>query len=188
MMMYNFLQFIYFNLPMIFNCLILFLMMIPIKYNNFHPLKLLIILIMIIFLISLKMSFIYKSWMNFIIFLIMIGGLMIIFMYITSLSSNMLFKFNLNSIYMNLFKFFFVLIFLMMMFYFMDLKLFILNYQDYLIMDMYMVEEINDYSLMKLFSKNNYSMIFIMMYLYLTLICIMNICYKMKSPLRQINF
>lgn len=49
------------NYPLILNILILMLISIPIKFNNFHPLKIIIILILLTFLIFLKINFIIKS-------------------------------------------------------------------------------------------------------------------------------
>nr|AZL93293.1 NADH dehydrogenase subunit 6 [Hyposoter sp. ZJUH_2016018] len=173
------------NYPLILNILILMLISIPMKFNNFHPLKMILILMFITMIISLKMNLLMKSWMNFFIFLIMIGGLMVIFMYITSLNNNSLMKFNLFNIIKNLFKLMILLMFLIYMF---KNEILFTNNQDSWNLNINLIEEKNNFSMMKLFNIYKIPLIFIMLYLYFTLICIMNICYKLKIPLRQINF
>nr|YP_002907410.1 NADH dehydrogenase subunit 6 [Diadegma semiclausum]ACF35066.1 NADH dehydrogenase subunit 6 [Diadegma semiclausum] len=178
-------NFLNLNYPLILNILVLISLSIPIKFNKYHPMKMILILIFLTLIISLKMNLFKKSWMNFFILLIMVGGLMVIFMYITSLNNNSLMKFNLKNILKNLIKLTILMLFLIFLF-----KFYIsyFNNQDSWNLNLNFIEEKNNFSMMKLFNINKMPLIFIMLYLYFSLICIMNICYKMKNPLRQINF
>lgn len=173
------------NYPLILNILILMLISIPIKFNNFHPLKIIIILILLTFLIFLKINFIIKSWINFFLLLIIIGGLIVIFIYITRLNNNTLFKFNLLNIKKNLFKFLILIFFFLLIF---KINLIFNNNQDLFNYNLNFNEEKNNISIIKLFNINKIPIIFIIIYLYFSLICIINICYKIKTPLRQINY
>lgn len=178
-------NFLNLNYPLILNILILILLSIPIKFNNFHPIKIILILIILTLIISLKINLIKKSWINFFILLIIIGGLMVIFLYITSLNNNLLLKFNLINILKNLLKLFILIVFLIFIY-----KTYIIyfNNQDSWNLNLNLFEEKNNFSIIKLFNINKIPLIFIILYLYFSLICIINICYKIKTPLRQINF
>lgn len=180
-----FINFFNLNYPLTLNFLILILISIPLKFNNFHPIKIIIILILLTFLISLKINLFKKSWINFFILLIIIGGLIVIFIYITRLNNNILIKFNLWNIIKNTIKF--LILFLILIFFLKNYFIFF-NNQDTINLNLNLFEEKNDFSLIKLFNIQKIPLIFIIIYLYFSLICIINICYKIKTPLRQINF
>lgn len=171
------------NFPIILNLLILLLISIPIKIKNFHPLKFVTILILLTFIISLKINLIIKSWINFIILLVIIGGLLVIFIYITRLNNNTLSKFNYKHIIKILTKFITLIIILVI---FHKFDLYFLDNQELNLNNIY--EEKNNIIIIKLFNKNKNSILFIILYLFFSLICIINICYKLKIPLRQINY
>nr|YP_009441653.1 NADH dehydrogenase subunit 6 [Monotoma quadricollis]AOY39172.1 NADH dehydrogenase subunit 6 [Monotoma quadricollis] len=62
-----------------------------------HPLSMMLIILIQTLLIALISGLMNLSfWFSFIIFLIMIGGMMILFMYMISIASNEKFKFNFN--------------------------------------------------------------------------------------------
>lgn len=117
--------------------------------------------------------------------LIIIGGLIVIFIYITRLNNNTLFKFNLLNIKKNLFKFLILIFFFLLIF---KINLIFNNNQDLFNYNLNFNEEKNNISIIKLFNINKIPIIFIIIYLYFSLICIINICYKIKTPLRQINY
>nr|DAC76906.1 TPA_asm: NADH dehydrogenase subunit 6 [Pseudomyrmex elongatus] len=65
------------------------IMMMIIMWNNFHPTHLIVILIIYSIFISLNLSMLKKSFMySIMLFLIMISGILIIFLYFSSLISN----------------------------------------------------------------------------------------------------
>nr|AZL93383.1 NADH dehydrogenase subunit 6 [Pimpla luctuosa] len=175
------LTFMYYNFyPILLNFLMLMILSLPSKFNKFNPINLTLLLIMLTILISLKLNMMINSWSSYIIFLIMIGGLMIIFMYIMSLANNELFSFNFKYMILNSIKFLPLMIFFLMM---MKLYFYWNNnfiWYNYLNLNF----NLNFYEIY----HSNYSkmIFFIMNYLFYSMICIMNICYKMKLPLRQL--
>lgn len=172
--------------PTILNLLIILIIIIPSKINKFHPITILIILITITFLICLKINFLKKSIISFILFLIIIGGLIVIYLYITRLANNELFSFNYIFWITNFLKTLpFIILFILIIIKFHPI---ILNYsiESFQLTNIF---EIN-FKYFNLIYKesNNKSSYFIILYLYYSIICIINICYKLKAPLRQILF
>lgn len=90
--------------PIIINILTLIILILPIKISKFHPITLIIILIIITIFITIKINFLYNSWISFILFLIIIGGLIVIYIYISRLSNNELFQINIDIIIINILK------------------------------------------------------------------------------------
>nr|AIW06395.1 NADH dehydrogenase subunit 6 [Ichneumonidae sp. MT-2014] len=173
------------NMPMILNLLMMLLLTFMMKNYNLSPMKLMIILGIFILMISMYFNILFKSWMMFIFPLIMIGGLMIMFMYVISLINNKMYKLNLNHIILIWIKFFLIIALFSLMYY---LKFNIFIYQD---LNKSMSIKLNDYSEMKLsnlYNFNKNSLTFLIMYLYFSLMIIMNICFKMNNPLRQMYF
>nr|YP_010036172.1 NADH dehydrogenase subunit 6 [Oberea diversipes]QQW46700.1 NADH dehydrogenase subunit 6 [Oberea diversipes] len=145
-----------------------------------HPLSLGLILLLqtiIITLITGSMSLNY--WFSYILFLIMIGGMLILFIYMTSIASNEKFKFSMN---------------LMIMFSMMITIFSILIFIDFYFFNKPMITEL-------IYQPNNYhfnlslnkfinwpmNLIFLMMIIYLliTLIMIVKITDIKNGPLRQ---
>nr|YP_009002409.1 NADH dehydrogenase subunit 6 [Henosepilachna pusillanima]AHH30004.1 NADH dehydrogenase subunit 6 [Henosepilachna pusillanima] len=59
-----------------------------------HPLSLGLIILMQTIMISMLIGMMYNFWYSYILFLILIGGLLILFIYMTSIASNEKFKTN----------------------------------------------------------------------------------------------
>nr|QJW33599.1 NADH dehydrogenase subunit 6 [Arge aurora] len=73
-----------------------------------HPMTLAInLMLQLTILIILMNSINFSSWFSYIMFLIMVGALLVLFMYMTSLTSNMKFKYNYYMMW------FFIIFFLM---------------------------------------------------------------------------
>nr|YP_010286576.1 NADH dehydrogenase subunit 6 [Chlorophanus auripes]UKT60166.1 NADH dehydrogenase subunit 6 [Chlorophanus auripes] len=148
-----------------------------------HPLSLGLILLtqtIIISIISGMMNFDY--WFSYILFLIMIGGMLVLFLYMTSVASNEKFKFSNKMMFsfMIFFMFSFMFIFLDNFYCMIDSET-----QDY-------VNQSNQ--LMKNLTMNKFMnfpsmliMILMMIYLLLTLIAIVKITQSKMGPLRQMN-
>nr|YP_009441601.1 NADH dehydrogenase subunit 6 [Hylastes brunneus]AOY40147.1 NADH dehydrogenase subunit 6 [Hylastes brunneus] len=147
-----------------------------------HPLSLGFILLTQTILMSLYSSLLYyNSWFSYILFLVMISGLMIMFIYMTSIASNE--KFKMPKIKMN----FSLIIFSMM--------LIMSTLIDYFFssppMLMIMTNQINLLNLMnspltKFFNNPHlFMMLFLMNYLLLTLIIVVKITTLNSGPLRQ---
>nr|QNH69926.1 NADH dehydrogenase subunit 6 [Osmylus zheanus] len=150
-----------------------------------HPLSMGLMLLMQTILVSLICGYIsINYWFAYILFLVMIGGMLVLFIYMTSLASNELFSFSTN-------MFFILSILFLLLFIFMNFidpfTWFCKNYDMFL----FNKNEIslnleNQFNLMKLY--NNPSMNITLMlinYLFLTLIIVVKISNKNYGPLRS---
>lgn len=174
-------------LPIIFNLIIILILIFPSKINNFHPITLLIILIIITLIICLKINFLIYSWIPIILFLIIIGGLIIIFIYITSLRNNEFFNINFNFFLINLIKILPLIILIIYLIIIFNFILLNFNFESFNLFNFLNNKYYNIINILykEIYNKTSY---FIILYLYFTIICIINICYKFKAPLRQISF
>lgn len=120
------------------------------------------------------------------------GGILILFIYITSLASNETFKFSLN------FKFFYIVRIILIIFLtiiFQDTKTLnfinrnIINNETNRIINLSQLMEKNTILLIKIFNPpTNLITILIINYLFLTLIATVKITDIFKGPLRQKNY
>nr|UVU30538.1 NADH deshydrogenase subunit 6 [Xorides funiuensis] len=172
--------------PFITYMIMLIIMTLPSKNMKFHPLMLMMLLILYTLMMSNKMNLFYKSWIPFITFLIMIGGLMIIFLYIISLANNELLSLNKNILIKFLFKFIIMIFMLFIMF---NNNYMMKWYENINIIENSNFTKSSNINMNFMYENiNNWMSMFIMIYLYYSMICIMNLCYKFKSPLRQLSF
>nr|QNP10042.1 NADH dehydrogenase subunit 6 [Ochthebius delgadoi] len=143
-----------------------------------HPLSMGVMLLLQTILISLitgMMNFNY--WFSYILFLIMIGGMLVLFIYMTSIASNEKFKFNMKL--MMLMMFFIILLLLMIL---MMNKNFMMmnNFSNYIYSN-------QNYLMMSKFYNwpSNIIMFMMIIYLFITLIAIVKITDFKSGPLRQ---
>nr|ALO70513.1 NADH deshydrogenase subunit 6 [Dexiogyia corticina] len=144
-----------------------------------HPLSMGMMLLVQTILICLITGMLNSSfWFSYILFLIMIGGMLVLFIYMTSIASNEMFKYSNN---------------LMMMIFFMVIYFFIMNtfLDSYFMNMMFIFKEnvlftLNFLPLTKYFNYPSMMMIFLMIiYLFITLIAIVKITKIEFGPLRQ---
>nr|APX39937.1 NADH dehydrogenase subunit 6 [Longitarsus candidulus] len=119
-------------------------------------------------------------WYSYILFLIMIGGMLILFIYMTSIASNEKFKFNKKFMYI----YFMLLVILSLWFYtnpnYMNLSMNIIDMKNFFFMFK------NQFSMMKYFNYPNYFIMMMMIiYLFITLIAIVKITKFNYGALRQ---
>nr|UVF38375.1 NADH dehydrogenase subunit 6 [Cerogria popularis] len=154
--------------------LIFIMMLLSFLFMMFsHPISMGLILLIQTIMVSLMTSFIFlSSWFSYMLFLILIGGLLILFMYMTSIASNEKFKFNLNSVLLT------IVFFIISMFcYLFDFNFFVLK-MDYF------------YNFLICLSKfiqpfSNMLILFLMIYLFICLIATVKISVISYGPLRQ---
>uniref|UniRef100_UPI0030E2866B NADH dehydrogenase subunit 6 n=1 Tax=Monochamus guttulatus TaxID=2079363 RepID=UPI0030E2866B len=164
---------IFISLSMILGTTLLFLS---------HPLSLGLILLSQTIIIALMTGLSnYNYWFSYIIFLIMIGGMLILFIYMTSVASNEKFKFSYKLMILLSLMFFFMMIFMLLDFYYFNLNLFnsLINQSS-----------LYNYklSMNKFLSwPMNLMFFFLIIYLLLTLIMVVKITNIKSGPLRQ-NF
>nr|YP_010999369.1 NADH dehydrogenase subunit 6 [Cricotopus dentatus]WPM93215.1 NADH dehydrogenase subunit 6 [Cricotopus dentatus] len=153
-----------------------------------HPLAMGLMLLIQTFFICLLSGFITKTfWFSYVLFLIFLGGMLVLFIYVTSLASNEMFNFSLKLLVFSLFNFFTIYFFM----FFID-KNMIMNYlinhenENLTIMKNLLLE--NSLILNKLYNfPINLITILLMIYLFLTLIAVVKITNIFEGPLRP-NF
>nr|ATG33642.1 NADH dehydrogenase subunit 6 [Gastrolina depressa] len=110
-------------------------------------------------------------WYSYILFLIMVGGMLILFIYMTSIASNE--KFKLNFMLMTM-----MIIIIMMLLYMITMDMFYMNMKQTI--------NINYMSLMKYYNFPNLMLMLLMIiYLFITLIVVVKISKLTYGPLRQ---
>nr|QXG82695.1 NADH dehydrogenase subunit 6 [Chrysomelidae sp. SOIL MMG Contig15] len=148
-----------------------------------HPLTLGFILLLQTILIALLTGFMnFSFWSSYIIFLIMIGGMLILFIYMTSVASNEKFKFS--------FKLMYYLIFMVTMTFPLNLSDKFFTVQKLKTSETFAMNEyMNSQFFINKFINFPNNLIYLMMVIYLlvTLVAIVKISNKTKSAMRS-NF
>nr|UOU85224.1 NADH dehydrogenase subunit 6 [Hylemyza partita] len=152
--------------------------------NMKHPLAMGLTLLIQTTLVCLMSGLITKSfWFSYILFLVFLGGMLVLFIYVTSLASNEMFSFSIKLFFISL------LIFTLMMIslFFLDKNILLqysnLEVQSISNMNSYLME--NSLSLNKLYNyPTNLLTILLMNYLLITLIAVVKITNLFKGPLR----
>nr|YP_009755829.1 NADH dehydrogenase subunit 6 [Harpalus pensylvanicus]QIQ23150.1 NADH dehydrogenase subunit 6 [Harpalus pensylvanicus] len=151
-----------------------------------HPLSMGLILLIQTLLISLMSGFFsYSYWFSYILFMVMIGGMLVLFIYMTSLASNEMFNFSIKiSIIISM------LITLMMIMYlfidYMMLTPLFKNSNMLELMNNMLMKNENSLMLNMIYNKpNNMITLMLVNYLFLTLIAVVKITDINYGPLRQ---
>nr|WRO45048.1 NADH dehydrogenase subunit 6 [Fissocantharis tridifformis] len=145
-----------------------------------HPLSMGLNLLIQTILIALITGFMsFNFWMSYLLFLIMVGGMLILFMYMTSIASNEKFYFSKNLIL--------ITFILMLMFFIIMIKF---NFTIYFTKNLDSKEFLNfnmyELSPNKYFINNSkFILSILIIYLFITLVAIMNISSNNFGPLRQ---
>nr|QNV49173.1 NADH dehydrogenase subunit 6 [Janthinomyia sp. PH-2020] len=152
--------------------------------NMKHPLAMGLTLLIQTTLISMSSGLMTKSfWFSYILFLVFLGGMLVLFIYVTSLASNEMFSFSIKLMLISMMIFFLM----MNMVYFFNKNL-ILQYKNLEIQSIYNLNSYikeNSLSLNKLYNyPTNLLTILLMIYLLITLIVIVKITKMFKGPLR----
>nr|APX39846.1 NADH dehydrogenase subunit 6 [Leptomona erythrocephala] len=145
-----------------------------------HPLSCgLILLIQTILTAMISGLMNLNYWYSYILFLIMVGGMLILFIYMTSIASNEKFTFNPKFFMLTFFMLLMMILILMDEFYFNMLnQMFDMKSQNFIYM--------NNLSMMKYFNEPNYfMMMLIIIYLFITLIVVVKITNISYGSLRQ---
>nr|YP_010968416.1 NADH dehydrogenase subunit 6 [Capila neolineata]WNO18754.1 NADH dehydrogenase subunit 6 [Capila neolineata] len=154
-----------------------------------HPLSMGLLILIQTFLICLISGlYIYTYWFSYILFLTFLGGLLVLFIYVSSIASNELFKFKFNNkmlLMLMLMMMILLFIFFMMKFNWMNLLINSFNlekYYNYLII----INNNNNINLTKLYNEQTYLlMIMMIIYLFITLIAVVKITNIFYGPLRS---
>nr|QUQ07005.1 NADH dehydrogenase subunit 6 [Euroleon coreanus] len=149
-----------------------------------HPLAMgLTLLIQTIIISMICGLFTYSYWFAYILFLIMLGGMLVLFIYVTSLASNELFSFSMKNMFLSLAIF----IIMMSLFLIIDNLMIINNSMEMIKFspENNLFTE-NELSLIKLYNNPSMNITIMMInYLLLTLIVVVKITNINYGPLRQ---
>ena len=154
--------------------------------NIKHPLAMGLTLLIQTILVSIISGLITKTfWFSYILFLVFLGGILVLFIYVTSLASDEIVTFSSKILISSISIFFIIIISL----YFIDKRI-LLNYSNIEIqsisnLNSYIIE--NSLSLNKLYNyPTNLLTILLINYLLITLIAVVKITNLFKGPLRPI--
>nr|NP_569070.1 NADH dehydrogenase subunit 6 [Crioceris duodecimpunctata]AAL67871.1 NADH dehydrogenase subunit 6 [Crioceris duodecimpunctata] len=148
-----------------------------------HPLSMGLMLLSQTIMIALTIGMINPTfWFSYVLFLIMIGGMLILLYMKTSVASNEKFKFSMKIVIMNS-----IIIIIILMMWLMDFNYFyeLINLEENLTMikSMYFTQSMNKY----LNYPNNIILYIMFFYLFITLIMVTKITKLKSGPLRQKN-
>nr|YP_002916051.1 NADH dehydrogenase subunit 6 [Eriogyna pyretorum]ACN22009.1 NADH dehydrogenase subunit 6 [Eriogyna pyretorum] len=155
-----------------------------------HPLSMgLMILIQTLLTCLLSGMLIKTYWFSYILFLTFLGGLLVLFIYVSSIASNELFFFNFN-LKMFILMFIFIMINLMILFFY-NLKWMNLNTNNsemFNFSNLMMFFNENKINLNKLYNNQTFMLTYLLIiYLFITLIAMVKITNIFYGPLRS-NF
>nr|QII41745.1 NADH dehydrogenase subunit 6 [Anopheles sinensis]QII41759.1 NADH dehydrogenase subunit 6 [Anopheles sinensis]QII41888.1 NADH dehydrogenase subunit 6 [Anopheles sinensis]QII41940.1 NADH dehydrogenase subunit 6 [Anopheles sinensis]QII41998.1 NADH dehydrogenase subunit 6 [Anopheles sinensis] len=153
-----------------------------------HPLSMGLMLLIQTFLTCLLTGIYVKTfWFSYVLFLIFLGGMLILFIYVTSLSSNEMFSMSFSLTIIS----FMIFMFMMIIFFIMDKSLteqFIMNMEMEKISMMNNLINENILSLNKMYNfPTNLITLLLINYLFLTLLVTVKITKKFYGPLRPMN-
>nr|YP_010728486.1 NADH dehydrogenase subunit 6 [Stictochironomus rosenschoeldi]WEF49727.1 NADH dehydrogenase subunit 6 [Stictochironomus rosenschoeldi] len=154
-----------------------------------HPLSMGLILMIQTMLIVILSGLLTKTfWFSYSLFLIFLGGMLILFMYMTSIASNEEFKFKINLKYLSLMISYFMLIILFILLLNEKLLFFnkIMNLDSSSILFLKTMILDNNFMLNKMYNfPMNMITILLVNYLFLTLIAVVKITNIFEGPMRK---
>nr|YP_010265754.1 NADH dehydrogenase subunit 6 [Stibochiona nicea]UIS00461.1 NADH dehydrogenase subunit 6 [Stibochiona nicea] len=174
-------------LKMLMSFLLIFISIFMFFVN--HPLSMgFLILLQTLLMCLLSGMIINTYWFSYILFLIFLGGLLVLFIYVSSIASNELFKISFNN------NFILMIMFMLLIFsFFYKNNLFWMNFffNDEMInffnLFLFFNSEYN-INLCKLYNEQTYFLILMLIiYLFITLIVVVKITNIFYGPLRSYN-
>nr|YP_010239083.1 NADH dehydrogenase subunit 6 [Sarcotachina subcylindrica]QTF74317.1 NADH dehydrogenase subunit 6 [Sarcotachina subcylindrica] len=155
--------------------------------NMKHPLAMGLTLLIQTTLICMTSGLMTKSfWFSYILFLVFLGGMLVLFIYVTSLASNEMFTFSIKLTLVSLMVFFMALISLFIMDKSIITQFSNLEMNPMTNLNSFLLE--NSLSLNKLYNyPTNLMTILLMNYLLITLIAVVKITKLFKGPLRPLS-
>nr|QLY90289.1 NADH dehydrogenase subunit 6 [Caenis robusta]UJG45446.1 NADH dehydrogenase subunit 6 [Caenis robusta] len=153
-------------------------------YMN-HPLAMGLMLLLQTLLISIYTGLMLPSfWFSYVLFLVFLGGMLVLFIYVTSLASNEMFSLNPKLVFV-----FSVMMFIIMTFmYIMNFYNMNCNMKFNMSNNMLKTTKYLNESIFKMYDIMAYPItVMMILYLLLTLVIIVNIVAMNEGPLRPIN-
>nr|YP_010576264.1 NADH dehydrogenase subunit 6 [Samia watsoni]UZN43801.1 NADH dehydrogenase subunit 6 [Samia watsoni] len=161
-----------------------------IMYFLNHPLSMgLMILIQTLLTCLLSGMMIKTYWFSYILFLTFLGGLLVLFIYVSSIASNELFSFNLNMKMIIMMIMFFTILIMIMFWNNLNWMNFNINNSEMInFMNSIMFFNENKINLNKLYNNQNFMITYLLIiYLFIALIAMVKITNIFYGPLRT-NF
>nr|YP_010389930.1 NADH dehydrogenase subunit 6 [Ahlbergia ferrea]UPU96029.1 NADH dehydrogenase subunit 6 [Ahlbergia ferrea] len=154
-----------------------------------HPLSMgMLILFQTLLLCLISGMLINTYWFSYILFITFSGGLLVLFIYVSSIASNELFKISIKNKLIMMFYFFFIFLLSLL---FMNNLYWInmmMNEEMMTFFNLFSKLNYNNINLTKLYNEQTYLMMMMMIiYLFITLIAIVKITNIFFGPLRSIN-
>nr|YP_010310704.1 NADH dehydrogenase subunit 6 [Bradysia odoriphaga]UMY76239.1 NADH dehydrogenase subunit 6 [Bradysia odoriphaga] len=151
-----------------------------------HPLAMGFFLLIQTCLISMMTGMMMNSfWFSYILFLVFLGGMLVLFIYVTSLASNEMFNFSIKLMILCLIMMFLLNILIL----FMDMINFsvLFNYDQMNLLFNNMIME-NQYYIYKLYNfPTNFLTCLMINYLFFTLIVVVKVTNFFYGPIRNLN-
>nr|WEF74951.1 NADH dehydrogenase subunit 6 [Parnassius nomion] len=154
-----------------------------------HPLSMgLLILLQTLLICLLSGMLINTYWFSYILFLVFLGGLLVLFIYVSSIASNEMFY---NNFFMKLTLIFIFLLSMLLSYmymYNMNWLNFINNYEMINFKNLFIFfNNENKINLSKLYNNYTHLMMMLIIYLFITLVAVVNITNIFFGPLRLSN-
>nr|YP_011017108.1 NADH dehydrogenase subunit 6 [Teliphasa nubilosa]WQB62466.1 NADH dehydrogenase subunit 6 [Teliphasa nubilosa] len=154
-----------------------------------HPLSMgLMILFQTILTCMITGMLIKTYWFSYILFLTFLGGLLVLFIYVSSIASNEMFKISLNFKMLMLMIFSITIIIIMTMMKFNLINNINFNLEMNKFMNFLLINNENSINLSKLYNNQTFKLMMMMiLYLFITLIAVVKITNIFYGPLRLMN-
>nr|YP_009740521.1 NADH dehydrogenase subunit 6 [Apalacris nigrogeniculata]YP_010703646.1 NADH dehydrogenase subunit 6 [Xenocatantops humilis]QID03457.1 NADH dehydrogenase subunit 6 [Apalacris nigrogeniculata]WCO86780.1 NADH dehydrogenase subunit 6 [Xenocatantops humilis] len=155
--------------------------------NLTHPMSMLVFIVMQTMFIGLMTGMMMESfWLSYILFMMFLGGMLVLFIYITSIASNEMFSLSFNILIFNLILWNILLIMLTIINKMMFIDV-IKNTESMNFNKLIQLSEMT-MSLQKLYNNPNFTItIMMMLYLFLTLMVVVKITNINKGPIRKMT-
>nr|AAP42818.1 NADH dehydrogenase subunit 6 [Bombyx mandarina]ADE18271.1 NADH dehydrogenase subunit 6 [Bombyx mandarina]ADE18284.1 NADH dehydrogenase subunit 6 [Bombyx mandarina]ADE18388.1 NADH dehydrogenase subunit 6 [Bombyx mandarina]ADE18557.1 NADH dehydrogenase subunit 6 [Bombyx mandarina] len=166
------------------------IMMTSIMYFMNHPLSMGMMILMQTMITCMISGMLVKTyWFSYILFLIFLGGLLVLFIYVSSIASNELFLFNLNMKTLNIII---MMIIIIMMMYFINIKYNNLiennSEMNKLFTKMLFFNDENKINLNKMYNnQTSFLTMMLIIYLFVNLVAVVKITNIFYGPLRSSN-
>nr|YP_010554669.1 NADH dehydrogenase subunit 6 [Ceratopsyche gautamittra]UYO79302.1 NADH dehydrogenase subunit 6 [Ceratopsyche gautamittra] len=158
-----------------------FITLTALMYFIKNPLNMGLIILTQTLIICLMMNFhLNYYWLSYILYLIMLGGILILFMYLCSIASNKIIQFN---FYILIYS---ILIFFMMLFFFLQIKWNNLNMMTINNLNFFFSNEM--FSMSKMYNNFTFKItIILIIYLFILLLMVTIFTNSTQGPLRIMN-
>nr|YP_003848718.1 NADH dehydrogenase subunit 6 [Teinopalpus aureus]ADK66461.1 NADH dehydrogenase subunit 6 [Teinopalpus aureus]WKW76339.1 NADH dehydrogenase subunit 6 [Teinopalpus aureus]WLF86376.1 NADH dehydrogenase subunit 6 [Teinopalpus aureus]WLN31367.1 NADH dehydrogenase subunit 6 [Teinopalpus aureus] len=156
-----------------------------------HPLSMgLMIFLQTMLTCLLSGMLIHSYWFSYILFLVFLGGLLVLFIYVSSIASNELFSMNSFLLTTMIITFtFFLLLSIMFMYNLYWLNFYYNKEMNSMINSFIFFNNENKINLSKLYNNQTYLlMMMLIIYLFITLVTVVKITNIFFGPLRSINY